>query len=148
MGSSAPRLVLNETGATCTNTIHRVWWKEPTAPKESLAVGSWTTFFALGAELLGRSYGGGVLKLEPGPAAHVPVPAVPGSERSCDRLDRLVRQGKTAEASALADQVVLRDLLGLAEPEVSALREATLELATRRKGERKVRGGNERHSEV
>lgn len=136
MGANPPRLTLNGTGGTCTNAIHRVWWEDVDFPREAIAVGMWTSLFSVGSEILGRSYGGGILKLEPGAAACVPVPVVPGAERWFGDLDRLVRKGATGDAVALADRVVLGELIGLGESEVRSLREGARMLAKLRAGKR------------
>ncbi len=132
MGASAPHLTLNSAGVTCTNAVHRVRWKDSGETAESTTLGTWTSLFALGAELLGRSYGGGVLKLEPGRATKVPVPLAPGAKDWVDRMDTLTRQQSVVEAGLLADQVVLRDHFGLSEADIGELRTAVQFLAHRR----------------
>jgi len=131
MGKTWPRLTLNDAHASCTNAIHRVWWKDK-APKEAAIIGSWTSIFALGAELYGRSYGGGVLKVEPGTAMHLPVPIAWDSGHWMDDLDRLSRDRGIEAAREIADHVVLRKHLGLSQREVYALRDAVNMLAQRR----------------
>ena len=88
---------------------------------------------------MGRSYGGGILKLEPGPASHLPIPVVPDAGRYFDEIDRLVRCGRTTEANALADRVVLQESLGLRDVEIKTLRDAASELARHRPG---IRNGS------
>jgi hypothetical protein len=60
----------------------------------------------------GRSYGGGVLKLEPGEAVRVLVPRLTPSlveklRAILPKIDALVRAGQIDEASALVDRIVL-----------------------------------------
>lgn len=134
MGASPPHLTLNEAGTTCTNAIHRVYWRDRSVDGAAVAVASWCSLFSFSAEMLGRSYGGGVLKLEPGEAVRLPIPVVPAAARLATRVDKLARRGQTEEAIALADQVILMDGFGLNERDITTIRVATAELANRRIG--------------
>lgn len=132
MNHHSPRLVLNEARATSTNSIHRVTWKHTRVPAAAVIVGSWTTVFALGAELHGRHYGGGVLKLEPGEAARIPIPVIPGAGRWCARIERVARAGRLDEARMLADRVVLCDGMGWQDSQVALLERALSEIRSHR----------------
>lgn len=134
MGARAPRLILNLAGATCTNAIHRVTWQQMKLDPRAGVVGSWTSLFALSAELAGRSYGGGVLKVEPTAAACLLVPVVPGAEGWLEDLDRTSRKQGVTDAIALADQRVLKEGIGLNDGEVNAVRTAVALLEARRRG--------------
>src|SRR5262249_22472186 len=69
----APRLTVNPAGATSTDTVHRVRLVEPVDPAALAAVFHNSATFAF-AEIMGRSYGGGILELEPGEAEQLPIP--------------------------------------------------------------------------
>lgn len=85
-----PKLVENRTGATSTDTIHRVRYQQPEhAAQISLAFLNSMTFAF--AEVLGRSYGGGVLELEPNEAEQIPVPFFEDASLDLEELDRLER---------------------------------------------------------
>jgi adenine-specific DNA-methyltransferase len=62
-----PKIVLNDAKATCTDTIHRVRFKNSLDKKyfAGAFLNSLTFSFS---EIIGRSYGGGVLELEPNEA--------------------------------------------------------------------------------
>jgi adenine-specific DNA-methyltransferase len=137
MGAVPGRVVLNRSSATCTNTIHRLTWTNTDRSPESIAAASWTSLYELGAELFGRWYGGGVLKLEPSEAGRLPIPVVDGADALLDKIAALVERGLTSEAVELADDVVLRSGLGATNCEITAIREATQELRTRRAGNRR-----------
>lgn len=71
-----PRLVTNPAGAVCTDTIHRVRVRPGTDPEQLAEAVEHPLTWAF-AEVLGRSYGGGVLELEPSEAEALPL-APPG----------------------------------------------------------------------
>jgi adenine-specific DNA-methyltransferase len=117
-----PRVVLNEAGATATDTIHRV--RSRGTPTAILAAGAFTHLTAASAEIEGRSYGGGVLELEPTEAERLLVPnaeamaaALPLAE-----CDALIRAGRLAAVLEENDRLVLRGMIGLSEGDCSALR--------------------------
>jgi adenine-specific DNA-methyltransferase len=132
MGATAQRLIPNLVAATCTNAIHRVYLRPGAPTAAALAAGSWTSFSRLAAELFGRSYGGGVLKLEPSEAALLRIPIAPGAGENLTMIARaLERDGKEA-ARAAADDRVLRLGLGLDVERISCLRSAAERLQRRR----------------
>jgi hypothetical protein len=125
MRLGAPRLVLNQAGCLCTNTIYAA---DPIAPAstplEALAVAFLTTPVALWAELHGRRYSRGVLKLDVGTLGKLPLPIVPEAGAGLAEIDVLLRAGNDREARRVADRVVLVDAL-----KVDALDLALLERA-------------------
>lgn len=140
---ASPLLVLNRPGYSCTNALYSVRWK-PNAPAsaELVALGFLTTAVTVWAELHGRRYGGGVLKLDLGTLAKVPVPVVDGAEHVFDDVDRLLREGRESEARQLADQVVLVAGLGMDERDVKRLQRAQRDLVAQRvPAERRPSGG-------
>ena len=137
----SPLLVLNRGSCHCTNAIHRVQWRAdlPVAAG-AVAVGFLTSAVGLWAELHGRRYGGGVLKIEPGTLNRIPVPLVPGAEDCFPELDRFLRKGAEEKARALADEKVLRDGLGMTPDQVKRLRQARSRLMTQRRPSRNGNG--------
>jgi adenine-specific DNA methylase len=75
--NDAPRIVLNAANCTSTDTIHRVR-VNPGTNTEALAVASINSVTLAFSEILGRSYGGGVLELEPSEADALPFPILRG----------------------------------------------------------------------
>lgn len=67
MGKHGPRMVLNEAGHYCTNTIHRIYFAKhlSRAKRRAICLSLHSSYSQLSAEFEGRQYGSGVLKLEP-----------------------------------------------------------------------------------
>lgn len=132
MTSKGPRLVLNLAGATCTNAVHRVRAND-SAQGVAMAAGSWTSLFRLSAELSGRSYGGGVLKVELGEAADIVMPLPEDADSVQSELCSAYASGGVEAAVAVADALVLRQQIGLAKREIRVLRDAVDVLVRRRR---------------
>ena len=137
----APLLVLNRAGCRCTNALHAVYWHGIEASPMTAAVGFLTSAVSVWAELYGRRYGGGVLKMEPGTWNRVPVPLVQGTENAFDELNELIRCGRETQARALADDIVLGDRLGLPKKDIRRLQRAHSQLMSQR---RPTRSGSDR----
>ena len=124
-----PLLVLNRAECQNSNAIHSVTWKTDFAgDPEAVAVGFLTSAVAAWAEVSGRRYGGGVLKIEPGILKEAPIPVVDGAEGAFEALDRALRDGREQEARQIADDRVLREGLGLSDQEIECLRFVSSEL--------------------
>lgn len=97
-----PRMAVNLAGARATNNVHTVRWSGD-ALLWTLAFHNWATL--LSVERLGRVYGGGVLKIEPGDAFRIFVPRPVARLRSlADRADRRLRNG---DWESVVDEVSL-----------------------------------------
>jgi hypothetical protein len=127
-----PRLVLNSAKVLNTNTIHGVRLFDRRNAK-ALAAGFYNSLTLLSAELVGRSYGGGVLKLEPSEAEALMVPPLPaGAAKLLPDLDRAVRERNIEAALDIVDPVVLRPL-GLSSEDIAKLRSGRERLRERRR---------------
>ncbi len=133
MAARPPRIVLNEAMATCTNTVHRIWlYPDAGTTPEAVAAGSWTTLYRLSAELFGRSYGGGVLKLEPGGATALRIVLTP-DPTLFGELTEAYDAGGVEAARLLADRRLLIDGVGMTKKEISTLAVAATRLADLRR---------------
>lgn len=121
MGVNPPRLVSNVARVATTNAIHAVSWTSKSAGPRAV-LSSWTTLFALAVEIFGRSYGKGILKLEPSDASRMPVVRLKSSA-GLGSVDRRARSGGRQEGIALADRLVLTDGVGLSLGDLELLRE-------------------------
>ncbi len=133
-----PKLVQNRTGATSTDTIHRVRYRRPEQAEQITLAFLNSMTFAF-AEVLGRSYGGGVLELEPNEAEQVPVPFFPDVHLDLETLDGMERVGDIPAVLNITDRALLQDKMGLDKGEVETLRQAWRKLSGRRVG-RKAKG--------
>ncbi len=85
------------------------------------------------AEIMGRSYGGGILELEPGEAEQLPIP--PPEYASADLasdVDLLLKANEIEKALDVVDRQVLIDGLGWSPDVVAACRSAWTALRDRR----------------
>ncbi|MCW2995011.1 MAG: methyltransferase [Conexibacter sp.] len=141
MNHDTPRMVNNEAGLAFLNSIHGVTL-EPAhrnLGRDLLPLGVLNSLTLLGAELVGRSYGGGILKIEPKEADQLPVPSptvladAAGALRALrPQLAKHLRAGSLENAVRLVDRVLLVDHLGMKRETVSAIREARDVLFARR----------------
>ena len=97
-----------------------------------------STLSQFSAELVGRSYGGGVLKVEPTELGSLVVPLVPlnGIDKLADQVDSLLRENKPSEATRLVDLVLLNAEIGLTESDLRQLQAARDLLFLRRRQHR------------
>ncbi len=124
-----PRVVVNKAGATSTDTIHRFRCKSPAA---KVASNIYTHLTAASAEIEGRSYGGGVLELEPTEAERLLVPRVLNGAMPIEEADRLVRLGRIEEVLEHNDKVVLQKSLGLSKADCAMLKRVWGKMRDRR----------------
>jgi hypothetical protein len=141
MSHRYPRLITNGARTTVLNSMHgiRLNKAECRDAKEALPLLAINSVTMLGAEVFGRSYGGGILKMEPREAAGLPVPApdalVAAWTLLRDRrsgLDAALRRGEWSNVVTEVDDVLLRGVMQLGTDEVAALREAATLLRIRR----------------
>jgi adenine-specific DNA methylase len=128
-----PRFVLNQSSATCTDTIHRLRFKNKALSREIISSFYNSLTFAC-AEMFGRSYGGGVLELMPTEAERLPLPLV-GDAKLLVEMDRLVRKNPL-DAVELGDERILHDGMKMSRRTISIIRSAWLQLSERRKTRR------------
>jgi adenine-specific DNA-methyltransferase len=131
-----PRVLLNDAGATCTDTIHRM--NVHSGSSQEVAAMCFTSLTAASAEIEGRSYGGGVLELEPTEAERLLVPASIPSSLNMSEIDRMIRDGRMSEVLDINDKKVLGDHLGLSANERRLLRSAWETMRERRLSRRRA----------
>ncbi len=126
-----PKIILNDAVTTCTDTIHRVKFRNDAPPRQVAAAFMNSLTFAF-AEVIGRSYGGGVLELEPNEAEKLPVPLIGSDKLDLDMLDCFERRGDIYAILDVTDKVLLREGMGLSLEETRQLRTIWEKLRDRR----------------
>jgi adenine-specific DNA methylase len=140
MNADTPRLAVNEAKARHLNSVHGLYLTEENQPlRHALAVASLNSATLLGAELVGRAYGGGILKLEPGEAMNLPLPSPKLVAKHADelvamtsRLRELLASGQLLDAVSAVDSVLLRRTRVIKASELADIRIAREHLAMRR----------------
>jgi len=143
MSHRYPRMVTNSVGSTFVNSMHGIRLRDevPGVAKIALPLLALNSATMLGAEIFGRSYGGGILKMEPREAAVLPVPNFKALERAwlllADQrgsLDRQLGDGRWTNVVKRVDEALLVKALGLPPSEVAEIQAAARALRVRRMG--------------
>ncbi len=141
MNADTPRLTTNEAGARHLNSVHGVYLNSchRELGRELLPLASLNSITLLHAEMVGRSYGGGILKIEPkeADAWAVPAPNLIWARANTLRkvkpqVVKLLDEGKLLEAVNIVDQIVLLDYAGCTLEKIKLIRLARAELVRRR----------------
>jgi hypothetical protein len=115
MTKEVPFLVLNSNGLLSTNTVHQVTFFEGVDEntRKWIQFSMLTSFSQISVEIVGRTYGGGVLKIEPTAAQKIMVYAGNGHrfpEGVQDKLNAYLLEGKKLNAVELADKWMIANL--------------------------------------
>lgn len=149
MNADTPRLCTNRARVHHLNSVHGVYTRPEVKrlAMDYLPLASINSMTLVGAETVGRAYGGGMLKVEPREADRLPMPspalvesAKAGLAEIRPQVGRFLRSGRLTEAARLIDDLLLVGALGMKRSDVKALREAHAELTARRV----ARGGKAR----
>jgi len=140
MNADTPRLVTNRAGAHHLNSVHGVYLKPcyRTMGRDLLPLASLNSVTLLSAEIVGRSYGGGILKLEPreADAWAVPSPSLVAAKANSLRalrpkVAKELASGNLLGAVQRVDEVLLDDSITSAK-QLDSIRSAHSGLSTRR----------------
>ncbi|KQO49547.1 HsdM family class I SAM-dependent methyltransferase [Methylobacterium sp. Leaf85] len=141
MNHDRPRLTTNEAGALVLNSLYGVKLRPELREvgKATLPIACLNTVTLLGSEVVGRAYGGGLLKHEPKEADLLPVPtpavlaAAQGElELTVPQLAIALRQNNLLKAVELVDAVILERHMKLDTDQLAQLRQAREALFQRR----------------
>ena len=141
MNADTPRLCSNRARVYHLNSVHGLYFKPGMVRvgKDLLPLAALNSMTLLGAEIIGRAYGGGMLKLEPREADALPVPtkavlleAQKALSALRPQMAQALRSGRLLDAVRLVDDALLVGQLGFPRATVAALRDAHAELRSRR----------------
>lgn len=141
MSHRYPRLIANTAEVTLVNSMHGVRLNEgvPAETRDALPLLAFNSVTMLGGEVQGRSYGGGILKMEPREAAGLPMPPPEALTQAWAKLserraafDSALKRGEWSSVVDEVDRVLLRQTMRLSQAEVLAIREAATQLRVRR----------------
>lgn len=139
MTKEVPFIALNSEGILSTNTVHQVVFLNEIDEntKKWIQFSMLTSISQLSAELVGRTYGGGVLKIEPTAASKILVYSGNGYHFPSDlgnKLNNLLLKGKRREAMELADEWMIANLR-IPRKDMNAIMECYRDLRDLRLGE-------------
>lgn len=149
MNADTPRLTTNRARAHHLNSVHGVYLRDHLRQDgmNLLPLASLNSVTLLGAETVGRAYGGGMLKIEPREADVLPVPSPELVRRNAEPLRRIkptvaarLREGRLLDAVALVDEVLLIATTSMSERSLRAVRRDHTSLTARRTARGKPSG--------
>lgn len=126
-----PKIIINQTGASSTDTIHRMRLKTNIKP-EIVAVSFLNSLSFAFSEITGRSYGGGVLTFEPTEIGKIPLPILENHSINIEKIDELIRRKKIDQVLDIIDGELLIKQLNFTTDEVQVLRSIWKKLSGRR----------------
>ncbi|WP_261898415.1 HsdM family class I SAM-dependent methyltransferase [Mycobacterium marinum] len=141
MNADTPRITTNSAGAVHLNSVHGIYLhsEHKRLGTAALPLASLNSITLLGAELVGRAYGGGMLKLEPSEADQLPVPSpavvaasVPQLQQARGSIREALRRRDLSAAVRIVDEVILQQQLGIDAADHAELVAAHAVMAARR----------------
>lgn len=141
MDSNRPRLIRNEAEVRHLNSLYGVTLHDDRRAigSDLLPLAALNSVTLLGAEMVGRSYGGGLLKLEPREAGSMPVPSAAllarvgsGLRAQQVRVSAALAAGELLTAVDIVDRELLEEGLALGADQLAGLRQAREVLFARR----------------
>ena len=127
-----PKLVLNETGASSTDTVHRVKFKEG-VDGILVALSFLNSLTFAFSEITGRSYGGGVLTFEPTEIEEMKIPVLEKIDVDLKNIDHHLRKREIEKVLDIIDEELLIKQHGFSKKEVTAMRIIWKKLSGRRR---------------
>lgn len=141
MSHNYPRLITNSAKVGFLNSMHGVHLNEdaPAISKTALPFMCLNSVTMLGAEINGRSYGGGILKMEPREAALLPLPTPAIMSKAWEvlgpqaqSLNTQLRNGQWTEVAKRVDEAVLGVGAGMSVDDIALLLDAARDRRQRR----------------
>lgn len=114
-----------------TDTLHKIRFREQVDGR-AVTAAFLNSFTLAMCEIIGRSYGGGVLTFEPGEVRKLMIPIEGSSNLDFELIDRLAKESRIEEILDYTDKILLEDHLNLTHEEVLLLRGVWNRLSNRR----------------
>lgn len=141
MNADTPRITANDARARHLNSVHGIYLNAESKKlgRELLPLASLNSVTLLHAEIVGRAYGGGILKIEPKEADiwSMPSPTLI-LEHACAlrsvkrRVKELLAKGRLLDAVEVVDEILLQDHGTFSTKQLDDIRQARFDLAQRR----------------
>lgn len=131
-----PRIVCNATTAQNTDTLHKIRFKDGIDGSAVSAAFLNSLTLAM-CEIIGRSYGGGVLTFEPGEVRKLAIPMKGAEALDFDRINEWAKANDIDSILTYTDKILLEENLGLPHEDVLLLRGVWERLSNRRLGRKK-----------
>ncbi|ENS4968074.1 N-6 DNA methylase [Vibrio fluvialis] len=109
-----PRMVVNKAKLNCTNSIHKVLFREKTSAlvKQAFATTLLSTYSQFSAEIEGRAYSSGVLKIEPSAGRNIKVlfatECVEDLVAIKSEVERQLQKEDHKQATELVDDILIK----------------------------------------
>jgi adenine-specific DNA-methyltransferase len=127
-----PRLILNEANAYTTDTMHRVFMKKNT-DKHAFIASFYNSLSLAFSEIVGRSYGGGVLELMPSEAGKILLPYQTQNAELLSTIDKMMRDKKGIDQILeITNQQILKNGYGFTDKEIKLADSIWKKLSARR----------------
>lgn len=127
-----PKLIINHAGALTTDTMHRVNIK-PGINQNDFASSYYNSLSFAFSEIVGRSYGGGVLELMPKEVESIILPFKKGNSFLLLEIDEMLRK-KESISSILSytNKIILKDGFGFSKQDINIANKIWEKLSSRR----------------
>jgi adenine-specific DNA methylase len=127
-----PKLILNEANAYTTDTMHRVFIKEEINKSAFIASYYNSVSFAF-SEIVGRSYGGGVLELMPSETESIFLPYKEDNQVLMTEIDKMMRNKVDIDTVLkTTNHIILYENFGLSRKEIGLANTIWKKLSSRR----------------
>lgn len=130
-----PKIAVNQAKALVTDTAYRIYMNSG-YNIESLVFSFYNSLTLMFVELLGRSYGGGVLELTPNEFKALPLPYIDISKKQFTKLDNMLKNSNNIDdILKYTDYIILNKGLGLSNNKIMKIRQIRSKLLMNRIGQ-------------
>ncbi|PMK16015.1 N-6 DNA methylase [Vibrio splendidus] len=113
-----PRMVINQGRINCTNSIHKIFFRDKSMSadkKLAIAMSLLSSYSQLSAELEGRAYSSGVLKIEPSAGRKIEIlltdECVSDLKRAVPEIEKHIRNNLMDEVTTIVDNILINNNL-------------------------------------